>query len=51
MFDKYGVFLVTNQILLSVMALNYRQNNFLNEIGEKEALRAAYAYLLSCTTK
>jgi len=51
MFDKYGVFLVTNQILLSVMALNYRQNNLLNEIGKKEALRAAYAYLLSCTTK
>ncbi|MEK9649753.1 MAG: hypothetical protein VW146_02260 [Gammaproteobacteria bacterium] len=51
MFDKQGVFLVTSQLLLAVMSLNYRQNNLLNEIGKKEALRAAYAYLLSCTTK
>ncbi|NCX78111.1 MAG: hypothetical protein EBW94_05790, partial [Proteobacteria bacterium] len=51
MFDKHGVFLVTNQILLAVMSLNFRQNNLLNDTGKKEALRASYAYLISCTTK
>jgi hypothetical protein len=51
MFDKHGVFLVTNQILLAVMSLNYRQNNLLNDTGKKEALRASHAYLISCTTK
>ncbi len=51
MFDKHGVFLVTNQILLAVMSLNFRQNNLLNDTGKREALRASHAYLISCTTK
>ena len=51
MFDKHGVFLVTNQILLAVMSLNFRQNDLLNDTGKREALRASHAYLISCTTK
>ena len=51
MFNKEGVFLVITQIIISVLSLNLKENNELNEIGTNEALRASYAYLLSCTTK
>ena len=49
MFNKRGVFLVTTQIIISVLSLNFKMNNTINDVGKNEAIRASLAYLLSCT--
>ena len=49
MFNKKGVFLVTTQIIISVLSLNFKMNNTINNVGKNEAIRASLAYLLSCT--
>ena len=51
MFNKEGVFLVIVNIVLSIFSLNIKENKELNEIGLNEAIRASYAYYLSCATK
>ena len=49
MFNKRGVFLVTTQIIFSVLSLNFKMNKTINDVGKNEAIRASLAYLLSCT--
>tara|TARA_B110001454_G_scaffold218130_1_gene245229 strand:+ start:978 stop:1574 length:597 start_codon:yes stop_codon:yes gene_type:complete len=48
MFNKSGVFLVTAQIIFSILSLNTKENDGLTDVGLNEAVRATNAYLLSC---
>ena len=46
-YNKSGVYRVLTQLILSVFALNAKENGELNEVGKIEAHRAGHAYLLS----
>ena len=47
MYNKSGVYRVLTQLILSVFALNAKENGELNEVGRIEAHRAGLSYLLN----
>lgn len=47
MYNKSGVYRVLTQLILSVFALNAKENGELNEVGRIEAHRAGHSYLLN----
>ena len=51
MFNEKGVFLVLTQIIISILSLNYKMDNELNNVGKSEAIRASTSYLIACTAK
>ena len=51
MFNEKGVFLVLTQIIISILSLNYKMDNELNNVGKSEAIRASSSYLIACTAK
>ena len=46
MFNKDGVYRVFTQIIISIFALNLKENGSVDEVGKIEAHRAGHAYLL-----
>jgi len=46
MFNKDGVYRVFTQIIISIFALNLKENDSIDEVGKIEAHRAGHAYLL-----
>ena len=44
MFNEKGVFLVLTQIIISILSLNYKMDNELNNVGKSEAIRACLLY-------